>query len=361
MQPISISDPSDYTGQAGVFIPNSQLKVAPSPTTLFYDVFDTTLDTTIKWTAIGTAPSITSGLLNSNAGTVAGTSSGIVSRPTFSLVGNMFVNALSTWKVDAGPLAGAYRFFGLGNAQGSPTAAAPITDGAGFEFNHADGSFNCVVWAGSVRTVIPFSTTPPVPNIVSSVSPNSVYNGKLHRYAIYYKTSTTYWEVDNIIVAKVSEPNLSVSTLPVLLLTVNGTATLGTAMTSSNSVAAVGDTAGNGSQLNDGLYPWLKQRISFTDGAAASNIGGNQTAVIAAAASGVIKASQGRLCNMLITVAGTAAITLYDNASAASGTIIGITPAVTTAGTVYQFQLPAVNGIYASGGAGSPGVTIGFN
>ena len=77
-------------------------------------------------------------------------------------------------------------------------------------------------------------------------------------------------------------------------------------------------------------------------------------------ATGVVKASPGRLLKVIITTTmSAAATTIYDNASAASGTILFVIPASATAGTIYDIQLPAVNGIYASF-AGTGTVTFGF-
>jgi hypothetical protein len=96
--------------------------------------------------------------------------------------------------------------------------------------------------------------------------------------------------------------------------------------------------------------------------------GGTSTATIGAATAGptVIKASAGTITRALITTAGTTGTeTFYDNASACSGTIIGIVPgttAVTTAvsGTSMPFEFAAANGITACGGTGSAAVTVGF-
>lgn len=92
-----------------------------------------------------------------------------------------------------------------------------------------------------------------------------------------------------------------------------------------------------------------------------ANGGASNLAVAAAAGTVVVKASSGRLVSILITAAGTAATTCYDNASAASGTIIGITPATTTVGTVYNFNMPATNGVTCSNPASSAGFTISYN
>lgn len=51
---------------------------------------------------------------------------------------------------------------------------------------------------------------------------------------------------------------------------------------------------------------------------------------------------------------------MYDNASAASGTVLMVIPGATAAGTVYDINLPAVNGIYASF-AGTGGITFGYS
>lgn len=90
---------------------------------------------------------------------------------------------------------------------------------------------------------------------------------------------------------------------------------------------------------------------------------GSATAAVAAskATVTVVKASAGRLCRVLVTVAGTATtVSVFDNASAASGTVIGIFPGNSAAGTVYDFQMPAASGITVGGGATNPGMTISF-
>lgn len=78
-------------------------------------------------------------------------------------------------------------------------------------------------------------------------------------------------------------------------------------------------------------------------------------------ATGVVKNAPGRLIRIVVTTAmSAAATTIYDNASAASGTILFVIPASATQGTVYTVDLPAVNGIYASF-AGTGTVTFGYS
>lgn len=78
----------------------------------------------------------------------------------------------------------------------------------------------------------------------------------------------------------------------------------------------------------------------------------------------VVKAAPGRLCKILVTTATTAsqAITVYDNASAGSGTIVAVIPGSTAAGTVVDFQMPCQNGITVAQNASlaAGAITISF-
>lgn len=79
------------------------------------------------------------------------------------------------------------------------------------------------------------------------------------------------------------------------------------------------------------------------------------------AAAVVIKASAGYLSGVLVTSAATAALNIFDNASAGSGTLIGFVPATATAGQYFPFNMPALNGITAEQANGSPAVTVAFD
>lgn len=90
--------------------------------------------------------------------------------------------------------------------------------------------------------------------------------------------------------------------------------------------------------------------------------GGESLLPITAGATGAqpVKASPGRLGRVVLAAAnGAAAITFYDNASAASGTVIGVIAASAAAG-VYDFQMPARNGITFTGAATNPALTVGY-
>lgn len=72
---------------------------------------------------------------------------------------------------------------------------------------------------------------------------------------------------------------------------------------------------------------------------------------LAITATGAVKASAGKYYGYIVTTAlSAAAVTIYDNASAASGTVIDVIAASTAAGTrgVLAAPVPCTAGIYAS-------------
>ncbi len=98
---------------------------------------------------------------------------------------------------------------------------------------------------------------------------------------------------------------------------------------------------------DDAGYPSI---AAFTSVVSAS--GGLQT----------VKASAGRLHKIIVTVATTTtAVTVYDNASAASGTVLAVIPAAATAGTVYDINLPVLSGITVNGAAAAGSLTFGYS
>lgn len=85
-------------------------------------------------------------------------------------------------------------------------------------------------------------------------------------------------------------------------------------------------------------------------------------AVAVSSSATVVKSSAGFLSGVLVTAAGSSqAMTIYDNASTGSGTVIGIIPSGATAGTYYPFNMPAANGITCSGSSSNPAVTVAYS
>jgi hypothetical protein len=76
----------------------------------------------------------------------------------------------------------------------------------------------------------------------------------------------------------------------------------------------------------------------------------------------VVKGSAGRLLKVVVTTATTTSpVTIYDSAAAAAGTILLVIPAAAAAGTIYDVNLPAVNGIVVNGAAAAGAITVGYS
>ena len=74
-----------------------------------------------------------------------------------------------------------------------------------------------------------------------------------------------------------------------------------------------------------------------------------------------IKAGAGRVLKVIVTtVTASAVATIYDNASAASGTPLLVIPVAAAVGTIYDVQLPAANGIYVSSAGATGAITVGW-
>lgn len=72
------------------------------------------------------------------------------------------------------------------------------------------------------------------------------------------------------------------------------------------------------------------------------------------------KATPGVLARVVITATLTGSITVNDNASAASGNLLWVSPAAPTIGQIFDIMIPAVNGIFVTpGSAGSFNVVVG--
>lgn len=124
---------------------------------------------------------------------------------------------------------------------------------------------------------------------------------------------------------------------------------------------SVADAAWSGSG-NGTLVALLKAVYAHLGNVSLTNDGTSTTAITAGVATNtVIKATAGRLARILVTATGTNQMNIYDNASGASGTIIGVVPASATVGTVVELRMPASNGMVVAGNSANPGVTIAWS
>ena len=116
--------------------------------------------------------------------------------------------------------------------------------------------------------------------------------------------------------------------------------------------------------LHDGTQNWTPWSGSNGVANVRSALAALTPVTSSQAASGkVISNTPAGFVSVYITVTGTAVAsavtTFYDNATVASGTVIGIIPGNAVAGTTYNFGFQTVNGIYASGAANGPGFNVG--
>jgi hypothetical protein len=75
-----------------------------------------------------------------------------------------------------------------------------------------------------------------------------------------------------------------------------------------------------------------------------------------------VKASAGRLVRITVTtVTAAAVVTVYDNASAASGTILAVVPIAAAVGTIYLIDMPALNGITVQSTGATGAITVGYS
>lgn len=231
--------------------PDGFLRVAIDPVGLLYDTFET-LDTTNTWTVGGTTlPAGINGNLSVAPGTAANASSYARSIPTFLPSSSGYLQMADLIQIEATAVTGNVRFWGLGFFT-TPTATVPITNGSIFEILSSDGSLWATTWSNSVRT-----------NAVQIARPA---DGNFHRYAIYYKASRVYFEIDNVQVASISFPNPQVATLSTVIGSVNGAAAVATAPVLNATLIGLSDTGRNSTKLSDGTFPWRTQRIT-SDGA----------------------------------------------------------------------------------------------
>ena len=84
--------------------------------------------------------------------------------------------------------------------------------------------------------------------------------------------------------------------------------------------------------------------------------------IAAGASTTTLKAGAGRVCKVAVTTAGTATdnLTIYDNATAGSGTILAVIPGGGSL-QVYDINMPAQNGITVVNVASGPAVTVGWS
>ena len=253
---------SDSLGNAVSAFPATFLRTTDEPHQLFYDAFDSTLDTTDRWTSTsgssGVAAANSLGVMSMGTGTVANGYAKLTSQPTFTLPIPAWLGASDAIALPDGaaPIANSYRYWGTGTTPATPSVATPVTDGYGFELN-TDGKLRAVVYAGGVRTIIQDL----------SVSGNNTQplDAAYHRYIIYIRTDKTYFYIDGLssaqLVATTNFQSSQVQALPRLFLTIGNATPPVSNVQIQSSGAATWDTGKNNTQISDSTFQWRKVTV----------------------------------------------------------------------------------------------------
>lgn len=256
---------TDGTNTAAV-APYGNLVVTDEPHQLFYDPFDgNTFDNTNRWNTPtnaggGVALAQSSGRVTLGTGTTANGYSYVTSRPTFAPTIPGWLGDSWALQFESGALGtlNTYRFWGMANPQATPTAAAPITDGYGFEL-FTDGKMYAVLYSNGTRTVVQDLSS-------ATGSSKQPTDGNPHRYIVRYRTDRIYWNIDGVnaatqVATAAFTGGPTIQTLPVAMIAVAGSVAPGSSGTITNLGLAVWDTAKNNVTLSDGTYGWRKQTV----------------------------------------------------------------------------------------------------
>lgn len=219
--------------------PDGSQTVDTGSHSLFMDPFDSAPVGT--WTVAGTTnPTASGGQAVLSLATTASASSYMTTgNATFYLYAQMAYKVAFGVTYEATPTTNNARWWGIGIQAGSPTAAAPITNGAVFMLDPTAGALIGAIYSAGTRT--------------KTVSLTRQSDGAAHRYQIYYRQSVVYWEIDGAVVGSATWPNLAQSsTLKLIVGTFNATSAASQATTFTLNYASLGDTGGNGVAISGG-------------------------------------------------------------------------------------------------------------
>ncbi|SRR6266403_800208 len=259
-------------------------RVQQDPTSLFFDSFDASIDTANKWAISngggGVLPAYTVASATLSSGTTLNGFSVMKTIPTFpprqpSLL--IFETAIN---IEFPVLATGYRFWGFGNAPTTPTIAAPVTDGVGFEVS-TTGQMYCVSWAAGTR------------NVIADLSPSTgngaqPQNGGVHGYFVYFRANQCFFAIDQpdnvVALFPNGAPGPNVNTLPMTYVAVsNGS----TAVTLVVNGVSMGDYGRNNISISDGTFAFRQMTVGVNGGLANSPLDGSK-ATYSASVTGLV-------------------------------------------------------------------------
>lgn len=251
----------DSSGVGQSIFPAGFLRTSDEPHQLFYDPFDVALDLVNDWaatTSSGAVAADAAGVMTMGTGTTTSGWSKLASIPTFKPTVPSWLGFSSLIIIPdlAAPIANAYRYWGEGTTPASPTAAAPVTDGIGFELS-TSGKMYAVVYSGGVRNQIADLSAA----TGTGTQPTDA-NG--HRYIIYVRTDRVYFYIDSL-ASPVATANFAYPQMQTQSALFLAAQTAGTPPVSNAQIQCVGtavwDTGKNSTQISDGAKPWRKVTV----------------------------------------------------------------------------------------------------
>jgi hypothetical protein len=183
--------------------PLGRLRITQDALVQWYEDFSTTPDIVNRWLSTsgggGTAPAWTAGQMNLVSGVTANGYSLFQTRRTFFPRSPAFLEMLNTVNVGnaaiaAGFPANNYALFGFGTTPGTPTIAAPATNGFFFEMSLA-GQLSVVTFTAGVRTQLA-DMTYGVNGGVSAMQIGQDYSP--HRYWMRFRGEYGFASLDGV-------------------------------------------------------------------------------------------------------------------------------------------------------------------
>lgn len=217
--------------------PGGALSVAPPGNSLLTDPFDgSTIDTVYRWNSPVLAGSGTmtqsNGLLVAATGTTASNAAALSSQESFVSQGQGFLGYGSAVTMESAPSTNTHRFLGLGTPNASFTAATPLTDAVGWEYD-ITGSLNACIYQGTTRV---FKQAYPTP-----------IGGAPLILGVFFRGDAAYWFVntpeESVASAFLVSPNFA--TLPYRFHLINHTSGPASAPTWNATITTVIDTGNN--------------------------------------------------------------------------------------------------------------------
>lgn len=313
------------------------LRVTDEPTALFSEPFDS-LDTTNRWTAktsTGTA-AVTSGVLTCASSSTALAYGGIYTQQTFQAKGLNYMLFGCALKMANSTIADTKRFWGFATLPTTPSVAAPVTDGVGFEVG-GDGKLYAVVYEAGTKKQSQEITAKPA-------------DGAYGRYLIVRRADTTLFYVNDIYTPKVAfaYAGAGANTVPASFISIAG-ASPGASATFDVMQFGMGDTGKNASSICDPTNPQFaatvkkaSTAVAATDLALAVGIhptSNTVTAVGTAAHDAAISGNAVRLAGRAVTSNYTAV---------ASGDHADMITTTVGAQVVWPYSIPELSWQYAT-------------